>query len=189
MNTEKEKTSKYFSGNKFFIVHSFNNDLRDGMVIPLTNKIEELAAQKKPAPLEIYINSHGGDGELCLHIVSLLEMAKSRGVTVRTYVTQVAHSAGSIVAMVGSPGERYISRRAEHCVHYGTQYGWPEHTPLQIDRNTQKKRRWFKTLKQLYEQYAEIPDLDEMLKDDSFFVTAQQAIKWKLADKYMDGGK
>lgn len=185
MNTEKEKTSTYFSGNKFFIVDTFNDKMRDGIIIPLTNKIEELAKQKD-ATLDVYINSRGGDGHLCFHIVTLLEIAKARGIKVRTIISQIAYSSGSIVAVAASEGERYISRRGEHCVHYGTQYGWSETTPLQIERNTDHKKRWFKQILDHYKHYAKVPDLKELLKDDSLFIPAAQCIEWGLADKYTD---
>lgn len=181
----ERKPEHYVDGNKFFILHEFNDDLRDGIVVPLAKKIEELS-KVKDAVIDIYINSRGGDGHLCLTIIQLMELAKARGIKVRTIVTDVAYSAGSLVAIAATPGERYIAPGADHCVHYGTQYGWAEHTPLQIERNTDQKKRWFAKLKSTYEKYCQIPDLEEQLKDDSFFVTAAQAIKWKMADKYME---
>ncbi len=186
MTHQQPAPSNYVSGNKFFVMHVFNKDLREGLLIPLTNKIDELGQLKNPAPIEIYINSRGGDGWLCLSLIHLIELAKSRGITVRTIVTQAAFSAGSLLAVSGTPGERYISRTAEHCVHYGTQYGWPVTTPLQIERNTAYAKRWFKTIKETYEKYADIPELDKQLNDDSFFIPAAQCIKWGLADKYME---
>lgn len=185
MTSEKEKTSNYFSGNKFFILHNFNDKLRDGIVIPLTDKIEELS-QKKDAIIDIYINSHGGDAELCLHIIALIELAKSRGITVRTIVTDVANSAGSLVAIAGTPGHRYIARTAEQCVHYGSQYGWVETTPLQIERNTDHKKRHFQKLIGLYKKYSNIPNIEEKLKDDSYFLTAKECIQYGLSDKYLE---
>lgn len=182
---KKEETSNYFSGDNFYILHNFNDDLRDGIVIPMTNAIARLAKQTKPI-MTIWINSHGGNAELCMHIVALMELAKSKGIIVRTVVTDVAYSAGSIAAVAGTPGERYIARSAEHLAHYGTQYGWSETTPLQIDRNTDKKRRHFQKLLKHYEKYCKIPKLADALKDDSFFITAPQAIRWKMADKYLE---
>lgn len=181
---KNDKNDKYQTGNKFFILQDFNDDLRDGIVIPLTKKIDELE-KVKDARIDIYINSHGGDGHLCLTIINLLELAKSKGITIRTIITQIAYSAGSLVAIAGSKGERYIAETAEHCVHYGTQYGWAEKTPLQIERNTEEKKRWFATLLNTYKKYCEIPDLEEQLKDDSYFITAADSIKFKMADKYM----
>lgn len=188
MTSEKEKTSTYFSGNTFYIVHNFNDKLRDGIIIPLTDKIESLSKQKD-AELIFYINSHGGDAELCLHIISLIELAKRRGITVKTVVPDLAFSAGSLVAISGTKGHRYIARTAEHCVHYGSQWGWVETTPLQIERNTEHKKRHFQKLISLYKKYSNIPDIEKALMDDSYFLTAKECIKYGLADKYMENMK
>lgn len=183
MNDQQTKTDHYVDGNKFFILHEFNDSLRNGIIIPLTKKIEELSKLKDPGMIEFHINSRGGDAALCLHILNLIELAKSRGIKVRTIVLDRAYSAGSIIAVGGTPGERYISDTGEYCLHYGTHYGWEEHTPLQTERNAAHKLRHFAKLKAIYEKYCVIPKLEEQLKDDSFFVTADEAIKWKLADK------
>lgn len=176
----------YQSGNKFFILHQFNDAMREGIVIPLTNKIEELSKLKDPGMIEIHINSRGGDAALCMHILSLVELAKAKGIKVRTIVMDRAYSAGSVIAVAGTAGERYISQNAEYCLHYGTHPGWDEHTPLQTERNAEHKKRFFAKLKGVYERYCKIPNLEEQLKDDSFFVTAAEGIKWNLADKYVE---
>lgn len=186
MNSEKEKTSIYFSGNKFFILDDFNDALRDGIVIPLTNKIEELARQKKPEAIEIWINSHGGNAELCLHLCTLVEHAKNKGITVKTIVANVANSAGSILAITGTVGERYIAPEAEHLIHYGQFDGYRKTTPLQIDRTTQHYKRWNRILVAHYQKYSHVPDLEEHIKDDNFWIEASKCIKWGLADKYID---
>jgi ATP-dependent Clp protease protease subunit len=185
MNSEKEKTSIYFSGNKFFITYDFNKKMKDGMIIPLANEIDHQATLKNGV-IDFYINSHGGDSELCMYIVSMIEFAKSKGIKVRTIISDIAYSAGSVVSVAGTKGERYIARTAEYCVHYGSQAGWRESTPLQIDRNSEHKKRHFNKLLNHYKKYCNIPKLEEALKDDSFFITAQQGIKWGLADKYIE---
>lgn len=181
----ESKSSKYHSNNKFFILHEFNNELRDGIIIPLTEKIEELSKQKE-AEIEIHINSHGGSAELCMHIIRLMELAKSREIIVRTLVMEVANSAGSFVAVAGTKGERYIARGAEQCVHYGSTSGWRESTPLQTERNSEYKKRWFAKTIAHYQKYCKIPNLQENIKDDSFFITSEDCIKWKMADKYLE---
>lgn len=183
--SDSRNHEKYCSGNKFFILHEFNHELRDGLVIKLTEKIEELSKQKD-ARIDIYINSRGGDGALTMHLVQLIELAKANGIMVRTIVTDRAYSAGSMVAVAGTKGERYIARTAEHCAHYGSHEGWTERTPLQTERNANRKKRWFASLLAHYKKYCNIPKLEEAIKDDSYFITAQQAIKWGMADKYME---
>jgi len=170
--------------NRFYVLGEFDEDLENGLVWALTKKIEELKS-KKDASIDVYINSYGGDAYLCLHLVELFEIAKRNDITVRTIVPAVALSAGSMLAVAGTKGERYIAKNAEHLVHYGQFDGSRKTTPLQIDRTSERWKRWTKTLIRHYQTYAEIPDLEEHLKDDDFWIESGKCIKWKLADKYM----
>lgn len=189
--SDKEKDpkgNKFHDGNKFFILQIFDDEMRDGLVIPLTKEIDK-QSKLKEGKIDIYINSRGGDAALCMHIIALIELAKNKGIVVRTIVTDRANSAGSFVAVAGTPGERYVARGAEYCVHYGRHGGWDERTPLQTERNAQHKLRWYKKTLGHYKKYCNIPNLEEALKDDSFFITAGQAIRWKMADKYLESLK
>lgn len=182
--SDKERIS-FSSENKFYILGDFRDELKSTIVYPLTEKIDKLS-KVKDATIEIYISSNGGDGYLVTHIIELVELAKRKGITVKTIVTSHAFSSGSMLAVVGTKGERYISRMAEHLIHYGTITSGSESTPTQIERNAGFKQRWFKVLLNHYQKYSNIPDLSEHIKDDTFFIPAPQCIKWGLADKYMD---
>ena len=154
------------------------------MVVPLTLEIEK-QARLKEGRIDLYINSGGGYAHLLYHLVELLEIAKGRGVVVRTIVPDVAFSAGSMLAVVGTPGERYIGRGAEHLVHYGSIMSF-ETTPSQVERYRKWKERQFKKNLDHYKKYCDIPEVDKEMLDDGWFVPAKTAIKYKMADKYMD---
>jgi ATP-dependent protease ClpP protease subunit len=168
--------------NKFFILADFDEELKAGIIVPLTCKIEELRMQHG-AVIEIYINSDGGDGSLAVHIIHLLELAQQYGITVRTIVMRDAFSAGSLVAVAGTPGERYISSYGEHLIHYGQSYNPGYRSPLQTDRAAARTKRWFGNMLDHYKKYAAIPDLEKVMADDNFFIPAKKCIQWKLADK------
>lgn len=191
MIENEEQVHKPLSNNafadahRFYILGVFNTDMNKDIILPLTRKIDELT-KTKDAIIELHINSPGGNGYVLWHIIELVELAKSRGITVRTIVPAYAYSAGSMLAITGTLGERYIGHAAEHCVHYGTVSGWYETTPLQVDRNAAWKKRWFAQLLAHYKKYSEIPDVADHIKDDSFFIPAKDCIKWGLADKLMD---
>jgi len=168
--------------NKFFILADFDEELQAGIIIPLTCKIEELAGQRDPV-IEIYINSNGGDSSIAMHIIHLLELAQRRGITVRTIVMRDAYSAGSLLAIVGTPGERYISNYGEHLIHYGQSYNPEYRSPLQADRSAARTKRWFGNMLDHYKRYADVPNLEAVIADDNFFIPANKCIRWKLADK------
>ncbi len=167
-----------------FFIGDFDDELEDKVLIPLTQEIAR-QSDAKNGRIDLYINSVGGYVHLVNHMVELIEVAKAQDVTVRTIVPDMAFSAGSALAVTGTPGERYIGKRAEHLIHYGQIMSF-ETTPEQIKRFTAWKDRKFKANLDHYRKYCDIPNLDTHILDDGFFVTARDAIKWKMADKYMD---
>lgn len=177
--------SSFADGNRFFILGLFDDSLNKEIILPLTKKIDELSNYRNPV-IEFHINSPGGNGVVLMHIVALFELARRKGIKVRTIVPLWAFSCGSMLAVAGDKGERYIAREAEHVVHYGSYSGWGSHTPLQIERESEHRKRWFKHLVDHYKKYSNIPKLEDKIKDDNFFIPADDCIKWGLADKYMD---
>ena len=179
-----DNENSFVDGNKFYILGQFNDEFNKNIIVPMTRKIEELSLLRNPV-MDIYINSPGGNGYIVMHLIHLIEQAKAKDIKVRTIVPSYAYSAGSMLAITGTKGERYIGDTAEHLVHYGYQHGWAEYTPLQIERNAAQKKRWFEQLLNHYKKYSNIPSIEQKLKDDSYFIPTDKCIKWGLADKYM----
>lgn len=167
-----------------FFIGDFDDSLERDIILPLTTEVAKQAKLKK-GRIDLYINSMGGYGHLLYHMVELVEAAKRQDVVVRTIVTNSAFSAGSMLAITGTPGERYISRTGSHLIHYGSIASF-ESTPEQIARYNKWKTKFFSDNVALYKKYANVPDLEKHISDDGFFVTAAESIKWKLADKFMD---
>lgn len=172
-----------FEDNVFFI-GDFDDALEQQIIVPLTQEIKK-QVELKDGRIDLYINSCGGYVHLVNHMTELVEIAKAAGVTVRTIVPDIAFSAGSMLAITGTPGERYIGKRAEHLVHYGQIMSF-ETTEEQIDRFTAHKKRAFKANLDHYNKYCSIPNLDQKILDDGYFLTAKECIKYGLADKYME---
>lgn len=172
-------------GNVFFLA-DFDDNMEGGLVVPLTRQIQHQRTLRD-GRIDLYINSFGGYKHLVFQLISLVEIAKRDGVTVRTIIPDIAYSAGSILAITGTPGERYIEKTGEHLIHYGTT-GSMEHTPEQAARNFAQKQGSFKTILNHYKQYTNIPhdELDRLMSDDSAFIPANKCLKWGIADKYMD---
>lgn len=172
----------HYEDNRFFI-GDFDDRLEDSILIPLTEEIAE-QAKKADGRIDLYINSAGGYLHLVNHMIELVELAKAAGVTVRTIVPDVAFSAGSMLAITGTKGERYIGARAEHLIHYGQIMSF-ETTPEQVKRFTAWKERRFRDNLNHYKKYTDYPDLEAKMLDDGHFVTAKECIKFGLADKFM----
>jgi len=174
--------SGFYDDNVFYI--SDFEDSLESLFVPLVQEIKE-QRKLREGRIDLHINSFGGYAHLVLGLVEYVELAKRDGVTVRTFVPSVAFSAGSMLAITGTSGERYISRTGEHLVHYGST-GSVETTPTQIERYRAWKDRDFKNTVKHYQKYANVPNLEQHLADDGFFVPARDCIKWGLADKYSD---
>lgn len=167
--------------------HFYIGEFDAGMeeILPRLSFEIEKQAEEKNGYLDLYINSYGGNADLANHMVSLIELAKAHDITVRTIVTSAAFSAGSWVAITGTPGERYIARTAAHLVHYGT-IGSASGTPMQHERAAEFAKMWFKQSIDHYNKYSAIPNLAEEIKDDGFYIPATKVIKWSMADQYLD---
>lgn len=174
----------FYDDNVFFLA-DFDDNMEASVVLPLTREIQKQRLLRD-GRIDLYINSFGGYKHLVFQLISLVELAKREGITVRTIVPDIAYSAGSILAVTGTPGERYIERSAEHLIHYGHTGLGGESTPEQVERNTLQKRESFRKILKHYEKYTNVPDLAVHMNDDSFFIPAAKCIKWGLADKYME---
>lgn len=173
----------FHEGNIFYFT-DFDDNMERSIVLELTREIQK---QRRfvDGRLDFYINSFGGYGHLVFHLIELVEIAKAEGIVVRTIVPSVAFSAGSMLAVAGTPGERYIAKNAEHLIHYGN-IGSQETTPKQIERMSAYKNRDFKNTINHYRKYCNIPELDAEMMDDGWFVPATKCLKWSLADRYID---
>lgn len=172
----------YNEGN-VFVISDFDEQLEQQLV-PLTKEIKK-QAQLREGLIDLHINSYGGYLYLVEHFIDLVERAKDLDIVVRTIVPSVAYSAGSMLAVTGTPGERYIARNAEHLIHYG-RTGSVETTPTQAERSHEAKTRMFRKVRDHYKKYANVPNLEDEILDDGFVVTSAKAIKYGLADKYTD---
>lgn len=172
-----------FKDNHFYL-GDFDEEMEREIILPLTLEVKR-QARYKDGRIDLIINSYGGLADLAFHMVDLMDIAKRDGVVVRTYVPSAAYSAGSVVAVAGTVGERYIARDAQHLAHYGV-IGDVASTPTQLHRSTSRAGKFFKKVVSHYQNYCDIPNLEEHILDDNWYISAQQAKSWKMADKYSD---
>ena len=82
----------------------------------------------KDPVIHIYINSCGGNAYELFGLLSVLDIAKSKGISIHTHVIGVAYSAGSILAVYGD--HRTMSRYSDHLLHLGcADLEWKNHAP------------------------------------------------------------
>lgn len=177
--------SAYHDGRNTFYIGEFDDEMEQNIIIPLTHAVRN-QAELRDGRLDFFINSYGGNAHVMMHIIELVELAKRNDVVVRTIITGAAYSAGSMLAVAGTPGERYMSKDAMHLVHYGSTGGSSEATPTQTSRVHDANQIMFKQVIDHYNKYCDIPDLKKNIQDDNWFITSTKAKRWKMVDNYLD---
>lgn len=144
--------------------------------------------------ISLFINSPGGSVTAGLAIYDTMQFIRP---DVATYVIGQACSMGSFLAQAGAKGKRFVlpeSRTMVHRVSSGTPgtRGSVHVQELQFEdakRSFEESQRLNERLTQLYvkhntagKTYAE---MFETMKFDTF-LSAEEAVKWGLADKVLD---
>ncbi len=179
---KKDLESNFVSGNTIFIHDDFDQDI-SSMILPQFDSLIESEKVKKDGKIIIDIDSNGGYTRYLSSLLARVEKAKSENIIVETRVFACAHSCGSILACSGTKGSRFISRTAEHLCHLGSG-GLQAHSDIELERQSERVKAHFDFVRSCYKQYANIPKLNQVIKDDCLYVRGQNIIDWGLADKF-----
>ncbi len=144
--------------------------------------------------INFFINSPGGLVTAGLSIYDTMQFIRP---DVATYVLGQAASMGSFLAQAGAPGKRFVlpeSRTMIHRVSSGTPgtRGSIHVQELQFEdakRTFEESQRINKRLTELYVKHntagKNYEEMFEAMKFDTF-LSAEEAVKWGLADKVLD---
>ena len=115
-------------------------------------------------------------------LLSMLDIAKKKGISIHTHVIGVAYSAGSILAVYGD--HRTMSRYSDHLLHLGCA-GAEFSTFEQLKREAENNVKHFNKILQIYLDHTKISQkrLIEMLKDDKQYLDAEQCLKYGICDE------
>lgn len=166
---------------KVYILGPFDRSI-SANVIPALNALIEAKTEEKNPVIEVYINSHGGYTSELWGLLTLLNIAKHRGIGIVTFNIGSAYSCGSMLAVYGD--HRVMSKYADNLMHLGSGGGIVE-TFKQLDRHTEHMNKHFKKIIDLYAEHTKIPKkkLEKMLEDDNMFLDAEQCLKMGLCDE------
>jgi ATP-dependent protease ClpP protease subunit len=171
----------YFEGKRLYLTE-FDESL-DACMLDVASIALGRASNQR---LEVFINTEGGDSARAFSLVELMEHAKGRGITVATYVLHDGHSSGSIVSVAGTKGHRYVAKRANLSLHYGTSESVVA-SPMEMARMATATEAHFKQIRQHYLDNSDITPkaLDDMLRHDHFYTSAEAAVAFGLADSLL----
>lgn len=167
--------------NKFFITREFDGKLAE--ILPDLDEAIEKQARLRDGEIDFYINSPGGSTYVLNSFLTLIEQAQLQGIVVNTLVMGSAGSAGSLLAAAGTPGHRYISRHGQHAIHYGSVGGRPTN-PEEARRAFEQYELHFQESFDRYMEYGKFTKkkLDKMLRDEYCYLSAEDSVKYGLAD-------
>jgi ATP-dependent protease ClpP protease subunit len=182
VKTPNQKSKNFVTDDgNVYILGEFDSTISTEVIYALVSLTEQIAHIKNPA-IHIYINSYGGDASELFSLLSILDDAKKKNITIYTHVIGVAYSAGSILAAYGD--YRTMSRYSDHLLHLGCA-GAEFSTFEQLKREAENNVKHFNKILQIYSEHTKIPKkkLTEMLKDDKLYLDADQCLKYGICDE------
>jgi ATP-dependent Clp protease protease subunit len=171
-----------------------NGPVEDHMSNVIVAQLLFLESENPGKDISLFINSPGGMVTAGLAIYDTMQFVAC---DVATYVMGQAASMGSFLAQAGTAGKRFVlpeSRTMIHRVSSGTPgtRGSVHVQELQFEdskRAFEESQRINKRLTELYVKHNTAgKTYDEMFETMKFdtFLSAEEAVKWGLADKVLD---
>lgn len=141
-----------------------------------------LESEDPDKPINLYVNSPGGSVTAGMSIYDTMQFIRC---PIYTIVMGQAASMGSLLAMAGEKGHRYILPNARHMIHQPLGGASGQATDVEIQ--ARELLRWKKVLTEIYVKHTENPyDILESDMERDNFMTAADAVKYGLADKVID---
>lgn len=99
--------------------------------------------------LEVYLQTPGGEIPVAQSIMSLFKMARAKGTIIKTINLSKAASCGSLLAVSGTKGYRYMAEDAYNLIHYGARGGTSTRDG-EAERMLQRNNETTNILKKIY---------------------------------------
>ena len=138
-----------------------------------------LESEDPDKAIQFYINSPGGSVTAGMSIYDTMQFIRC---PVHTIVLGQAASMGSLLAMAGEKGHRYILPNARHMIHQPLGGASGQATDVEIQ--ARELLRWKTVLTSIYATHTGkgMSELTQDMERDNF-MTASEAVEYGLADK------
>lgn len=159
-------------------------EVHDQMANLIVAQLLYLESENPDKDISLYINSPGGSVTAGMAIYDAMQFIQP---DVSTIVMGQACSMGSLLAQAGAKGKRMILPNARHMIHQpsGGARGQATDMEIQVKEILEMK----KNLTGIYVKHNTANKTFEELAKDmerDFFMSAQQAVDYGLADKVLD---
>jgi ATP-dependent Clp protease protease subunit len=141
-----------------------------------------LESEDPDKPINFYINSPGGSVTAGMSIYDTMQFVRC---PIHTIVLGQAASMGSLLAMAGAHGHRFILPNARHMIHQPLGGASGQATDVEIQ--ARELLRWKKVLTDIYATHTgkDYSELEKDMERDNF-MTAEDAVAYGLADKVIN---
>lgn len=174
MIEESKKLNYVDADGNVYILGEFDESISSDVVAPLVKKINELeeAASTKNNTITFYINSRGGYSSELQNLLALIDIAKQKGIKIKTVILGEASSCASLLAIHGD--HRAIYKNGFHYMHLGEVYG-SVRTFKQLDRSFNYTTFHFNNIIKMYVDNTKLSESEvrEMLNDDQAWLNAE----------------
>ena len=159
-------------------------EVHDQMANLIVAQLLYCESENPDKDIHVYINSPGGSVTAGMAIYDAMQFISP---DVSTIVMGQACSMGSLLAQAGAKGKRLILPNARHMIHQpsGGARGQATDMEIQVREILEMK----KNLTNIYVKHNSVGKTYEELAKDmerDFFMSAQQAVEYGLADKVLD---
>lgn len=159
-------------------------EVHDQMANLIVAQLLYLESENPDKDINLYINSPGGSVTAGMAIYDAMQFIQP---DVSTIVMGQACSMGSLLAQAGAKGKRMILPNARHMIHQpsGGARGQATDMEIQVREILEMK----KNLTNIYVKHNSTgKQFEELAKDmeRDFFMSAQQAVEYGLADQVLD---
>jgi len=159
-------------------------EVHDQMANLIVAQLLFLESENPDKDISLYINSPGGSVTAGMAIYDAMQFIQP---DVTTIVMGQACSMGSLLAQAGAKGKRLMLPNARHMIHQpsGGARGQATDMEIQVREILEMK----KNLTNIYVKHNSMGKTYEELAKDmerDFFMSAQQAVEYGLADKVLD---
>lgn len=134
--------------------------------------------------LNVYINCNGGTNMMTDSILTLFNIASSKGTIIKTYNLNNASSNASRIAVSGTKGYRYMAQNAYNFIHYGN-ISVDVNRASDLEYLQKRPQRHLDLAKQTYKDNTKLTDeeINMFLSiENSGMLTAQECLEKGLCD-------
>ena len=172
----KLSNTNFVKDNNVYIMGEFDESISTN-VIPELVKLINVEGDKKHGVINFFINSPGGAARELYALLTLVNIAKAKGILIITTVIGYAFSCASMLAITGD--KRFIYEGASHLMHLGSRL-FSISTVEQSNRENLRTERYFDFIVSHYNKHT------NMTKDNSYYISAHECVKLGFDDRVIE---